>query len=54
VEACQQLALLANELSSLVGEFKVGQGDTENRTSNTGTSLVGSSKGAAGRHRKAA
>jgi len=26
VEACQQLALLADELSSLVGSFKVGQG----------------------------
>ena len=27
VEACQQLALLANELASLVGAFKVGRGD---------------------------
>jgi len=26
VEACQQLALLANELTGLVGAFKVGQG----------------------------
>jgi methyl-accepting chemotaxis protein len=27
VEACQQLALLANELANLVGAFKVGHGD---------------------------
>jgi methyl-accepting chemotaxis protein len=26
VEACQQLSRLANELSGLVGSFKVGQG----------------------------
>jgi methyl-accepting chemotaxis protein len=29
VEACQQLASLANELTSLVGVFKVGQDSTE-------------------------
>ena len=28
VEACQQLAVLANQLSSLVGSFKVGQGES--------------------------
>jgi methyl-accepting chemotaxis protein len=27
LEACQQLAILANELSSLVGSFKVGHGE---------------------------
>ncbi len=29
VEACQQLALLANELTGLVGAFKVGSGDKD-------------------------
>jgi len=28
VEACQQLAVLANQLSTLVGSFKVGQGES--------------------------
>jgi hypothetical protein len=32
VEACQQLALLANELTGLVGAFKVGQGGDDENT----------------------
>jgi len=54
VEACQQLAHLANELTGLVGAFKVGQGQDDSRTSSSGTSSAGSSKGPTGRYRTAA
>jgi methyl-accepting chemotaxis protein len=53
VDACQQLALLANELTGLVGAFKVGQDRVHNPTSSDGISLVGSSNGAAVRYRTA-
>jgi methyl-accepting chemotaxis protein len=54
VEACQQLAHLANELTDLVGAFKVGQDGADYLTSRDGTTFSGSSKGAAGRYRSAA
>jgi len=53
VEACQQLALLANELTSLVGAFKVGH-DAAPHNARSGTSLVASSKGSAQRRSFAA
>ena len=37
VEACQQLAHLANELSGLVGAFKVGEDDAHGSTSRSRT-----------------
>jgi methyl-accepting chemotaxis protein len=60
VEACQQLALLANELTGLVGSFKVGQGETEGgagsprsaqkSAASAGTSLRGFSRPIAASH----
>jgi len=35
VDACQQLALLANELTGLVGAFKVGSGDIDGAAGNS-------------------
>jgi methyl-accepting chemotaxis protein len=41
VEACQQLALLANELANLVGSFKVGDGDDDGNGSHPSSNLSG-------------
>ena len=54
VTACQQLALLANELTGLVGAFKVGQGELDNRASSSSASMVGSPRGPRDRYRTAA
>jgi len=53
VHACQQLALLANELTGLVGSFRVGKGGANDRTSSDGIGLVRSSSATAGRYRTA-